>query len=159
MRTIRHIVCAAAAAALVLPGIAGAATPRPGDPSIDQYIEAVATSVGPQPTASVAERVQPLARAAEQQLKARVGSDAAALATIATSSRYGAPLRTGGRPRAERPDKMGGGDEKRALEPVTTQTAETANSRLIALVAFMAASLIAALGYGLVRRSAQRPGL
>jgi len=151
VRTIRHIACAAAAAALVSPGVAGAAPPRTGDPSIDQYIEAVPTSAGPQSAVGGAERVQPLPREAVRQVKATAGSDAEALTKIATSSRYGAPVK-------RKPVEAREGDvTKSALEQIpASQAADSGESRLVALVVFMAASLAAALVYAWRRPKTDR---
>jgi hypothetical protein len=150
VRTIRHIACAAAAAALVSPGIAGAAPPRTGDPSIDQYIEAVPTSAGPQSAVGGAERVQPLPREAVRQVKATAGSDAKALTKIATSSRYGAPVK-------RKPVEAKEGGTKSALEQIpASQAAGSGESRLVALVVFMAASLAVALVYAWRRPKTDR---
>jgi hypothetical protein len=162
VRTIQHIVCAAAAAALALPGIASAATPRPGDPSIDQYIEAIPTSAGPQSAVGAAERVQPLTLRAARQVKAKAGSDADALTKIATSSRYGAPVESGDNrstaPPSDKPAETKEGAEKSALEQMPAlQTAESAESRLVALVVFMVASLVTALVYKVFRRRSRQP--
>ena len=139
-----------AAAALVSPGVAGAATPRPGDPSIDQYIEAVPTSAGPQPAVGGAERVQPLSLEAARQVKAKAGSDADALTKIATSSRYGAPVES-------KPAEPKEGVAKSALEQIpASQATESGDSRLVALAVFMAASLAAALAYAWRRSKTER---
>lgn len=161
MQTIRHIVCAAAVAALASPGVAGAATPGPGLPSIDQYVEAIPTSAGPQSAARGGERVQPLTLDAERRVEAKAGSDAEALTEIATSSRYGAPIEPGDRNAAPPSDKAAEtkeGAEKSALEQMpASQTAESAESRLVGLVVFMVASLVTALVYEVVRRRARQP--
>jgi hypothetical protein len=147
VRTIRHIVCATAAAALVSPGVAGAA---PGDPSIDQYIEAIPTSAGPQAAVGVEERVQPLTIEAGRRVKAEGGSDVDALTKIATSSRYGAPVDS-------KPVKTGNGAETSALMRIpASQAAASAESRLVALVAFMTVSLAAALAYAWRRSKTDR---
>ena len=94
--------------------------------------------------------MQPLPREAVRQVKASAGSDAAALTKIATSSRYGAPIK---------PEPASGkaGVEKSALEQIpASQAAESGESRLVALVVFMVASLGAALAYAWRRSKTER---
>jgi hypothetical protein len=148
VRTNRQIACAAAAATLVSPGLAGAATP--GDPSVDQYIEAVPTSAGPTPAAGGEERVQPLPVQARREVKAKAGSDAAALTKVATSSRYGAPV-------TSEPAESKKGTTKSALEQIpASQAVESGESRLVALGVFMTASLAGALAYAWRRKNTER---
>jgi hypothetical protein len=164
MRTSRRILCAAAVAVLMAAGPAGAATPGPGAPSIDQYIEAIPTSAGPQSVARGKERVQPLTREAEQQVNAEAGADAKALTEIATSSRYGAPVETEDKPTAApappKPAERGTARPADRAEDVialdSPAQAEAYDSRLIGLIFFMAASLAAATAYAGTRRSRER---
>jgi hypothetical protein len=147
MRTSTHIVCAVALVALASGGPAGAATPGPGAPSVDQYIEAIPTSAGPQSVAGGEERVQPLPRETELQVEAEAGPDAEVLTKIATSSRYGAPIA----PRGEEPAEKGDDSVATALEPTPAQAADGAELRLFGLIAFMIASLVAGVAWQRVR--------
>lgn len=160
MRTTPQIVCLATVAVLISAGPAGAATPGPGAPSIDQYIEAIPTSSGPQPVASIVERVQPLTREAEQRVETEAGSDAEALTKIATSSRYGAPVATEGdgsaAPLSTKPAETDQDDTTVALGP-PAQAAEGSESRLVGLIAFMAGSLVTAVAYAGIRRRSREP--
>jgi hypothetical protein len=166
MRSNRHIVFAAAVVALASPTVSGAATPRPVIPSVDQYIEAIPTSAGPQSAARGGERVRPLTLAAQRQVEAEAGSDAEALTEVATSSRYGAPVessddRTEAPPRSaappsHKPAETEEENERSALEQMPAQAVEGVESRLVGLVAFMLVTLIAALGYAW-RRSSKEP--
>jgi hypothetical protein len=167
VRRIRHIVCAAVVAAIASPDLGGAATPRPGAPSIDQYIEAIPTSAGPQSTVGGAERVQPLTVELGREVEAKAGSDADALTKIATSSRYGAPVKSKPAETGNDPDKStteqtpaetGTGADRSALEQIpASQTAENVELRLVGLVAFMAASFAAA-AYAWTRRRSRPSG-
>jgi hypothetical protein len=158
MRTIPRVLCAVALAGLTIPGNAAAAPP-PGVPAIDQYIEAVPTSAGPRSTAAE-EHVQPLPPAVARRVELEAGSDAETLTEVATSARYGAPVR----PRSEaqgparrsapvvregRPPKT---SEHTALDAVRPEQPSGGDARLVTLVSFMAATLLAVLAYQLVRR-------
>jgi hypothetical protein len=162
MRSSRRILSAAVLVALLGPGVADGATPQPGAPAIDQYIEQIPTPSGPQPT-SVEERVQPLPAAAQRELEAEAGADAEVLTEIATSSRYGAPVEpkvvTPPEDRGETDTGEGASegseraDEVMAIDAVPASTDEGGDTRLAILVAFMAGSLVAALVF---RRASRR---
>ena len=115
-----------------------------------------------------AERVRPLTVEIEREVDAKGGSDAGALTKIATSSRYGAPVKSKPAETTKDADKgateqtpaeTGKGADKSALEPIqASQTAENVDSRLVGLVVFMAASLAAAAAYAWTRRRSRPSG-
>jgi hypothetical protein len=143
-----------------------------GPSAVAQYIEQVPTSCGS--NASVAESKAKLPRKVTKKLRRTGGSDAKQLETIATSTRYGAPSQTVTQTvkkskakakaharrqlKSELPRSIRHPGKTRvtALSGFGGVVADGSDSRLIALVAIMALTALAAGVTAIVRRRSSR---
>jgi hypothetical protein len=129
-------------------GASSAAEP-PGNPvqdvsAVDQYVEALPTSSGPEPTGRGATKRRPLPADVASQVREQGGDDAETLIEIATSPRYAAPSGPDAMPKDPRRLDDQGGAVPNALEAVVSPVAEADERRLLFLLGILGSMTLAA---------------
>jgi hypothetical protein len=122
---------------------AEAKPPNPGASSVAQYVELIPTADGPTAPGVGLERRTPLPPGAKRALDNASKSTAASLATIATSSSYGAPPRP--QPGAldsatrDRPQRTAEPSLDRTLQAIAEAAAPVGDDRVFGLLSILVA--------------------
>lgn len=155
-RVVTAVLVGVLSASFTEAGRAQAEPPRPGASSVSQYVELVPAAGGPIAPGVETERRTPLQPKAQRALDDASSSVADALATVATSSNYGAPRKP--RPGAaegalrDAPSPTEEPTLDQALLSITTAATSPGDTRMIALLLVLVAVTVGAAALGVRTR-------